>query len=115
MRKAAFDSVVKQENDEKEKTSAITKDHGDRASDAKKALDVAHKQLDGHRRNGAPAARDSLRFVDTENEDYDGKKYGGRALAQLVTDLGMTSSPAEEAKEKRDFPDKNAKPVEDPE
>ena len=43
MRKAAFDSVVKQENDEKEKTSAITKDHGDRASDAKKALDVAHK------------------------------------------------------------------------
>jgi flagellar biosynthesis GTPase FlhF len=43
-----------------------------------------------------------LRFVDTENETPDGKKYGGRALAQLITNMGMTEAPAEEAGDKKD-------------
>ena len=89
MRKAAFDSVVAQEADEKNRTSAIIKDHDERSMDAAKAKMVTHGVLEEHRRNGAARARDSLRFVDTENEDPTGKKYGGRALAQLITKFGM--------------------------
>jgi hypothetical protein len=43
-----------------------------------------------------------LRFVDTENEDSNGKKYGGRALAQLITNMGMTEAPAEEGDKKEE-------------
>jgi hypothetical protein len=46
-----------------------------------------------------------LRFVDTENEDHKGVKYGGRALAQrgslaqLIAKSGMREAPEEETKE----------------
>jgi hypothetical protein len=111
MRRAAFDSVNKQEADEKNRTTAITKDHDTQASAAAAAKGDSHGLLEWRRRNGAARARDSLRFVDTENEDNTGKKYGGRALAQLISNLGMRQSPAEEAKEKRDSPE--AKPEEE--
>jgi predicted P-loop ATPase/GTPase len=80
-RKAAFDIVVKQEADEAKRVDAITSAHADQADEAKKVNDNYQEVLDEHRRNSAAPARDSLRFVDTENEDHTGKKYGGRALS----------------------------------
>jgi len=81
---------MKQYKDEAEKTSAITSDHGTRSDTAAAERLDSNKLLDWRGRNGAAAARDSLRHVDTENEDATGKKYGGRALAQVISDMGMT-------------------------
>jgi hypothetical protein len=98
---------MKQYKDEAEKTSAITSDHGKRGDTAAAERLDANKLLDWRARNGAAAARDSLRTVDTENEDATGKKYGGRALAQVISDMGMTvaikgdEAPAEEKKEEK--------------
>jgi hypothetical protein len=80
-RKEVFAGVVKQEKDEKTRVDAITKSHGVEADKAAAATLDSNGLIDYQRRNGAAAARDSLRFVDTENEDATGKKYGGRALA----------------------------------
>jgi len=81
LRKDAAGSVVKQEADEKNRVEAITKSQEEHASSAASAKGDSHGLLDWRRRNGSARARDSLRFVDTENEDATGKKYGGRALA----------------------------------
>ena len=84
-RAEAFESVVSQEAEEKENTGDIAASHkkaGDEASANEKAGLEAY---DYQRRGTAPAARDSMRFVDTENEGLNGVKYGGRAsLAQAV-------------------------------
>jgi len=80
-RKEVFAGVVKQEKDEKTRVEAITKAHDREAGTAAAARLDSNGLLDWRGRNGAAAARDSLRFVDTENEDNTGKKYGGRALA----------------------------------
>ena len=81
LRKGAFDSVVKQEADEKNRVESISKAQEEHAAGATAAKGDSHGLLDWRRRNGSARARDSLRFVDTENEDNTGKKYGGRALA----------------------------------
>jgi len=81
LRKGAFNSVVKQEADEKNRVESISKAQEEHASGATAAKGDSHELLDWRRRNGSAKARDSLRFVDTENEDNTGKKYGGRALA----------------------------------
>ena len=77
-RAEAFDSVVSQEAEEKENTGDIAASHkkaGDEASANEKAGLEAY---DYQRRGTAPAARDSMRFVDTENEGLNGDTYGAR-------------------------------------
>ena len=84
-RKEAFDSVVSQESGEKDLTDDIAASHDKAAADATKSEVDNVAAYDQQRRGMAPKARDSLRFVDTENEGLNGVKYGDRAsLAQMV-------------------------------
>ena len=82
-RAEAFDSVVSQENDEKEGVSTIQANHDKATAEAAASNKEGIEAYNYQRRGTAPAARDSMRFVDTENEGLNGKKYGDRfSLAQ---------------------------------
>jgi hypothetical protein len=85
-RAEAFETVVSQETDEKEGVDTITGIH-DAATAEAHANEIENiSAYDYQRRGAAPAARDSLRFVDTENEGLDGVKYGDRySLSQQRT------------------------------
>jgi hypothetical protein len=78
-RKEAFDAVVSQESGEKDLTDDIAASHAKAAADAGKSEVDNVAAYDQQRRGMAPKARDSLRFVDTENEGLNGVKYGDRA------------------------------------
>jgi len=78
-RKEAFEAVVDQEATEKEGTDDIAASHAKAADEASKQRIQNVEAYDYQRRGTAPRARDSLRFVDTENEGLNGVKYGARA------------------------------------